>query len=42
HSGFIINTGHATGQDILAVIDEAKKRVKENFGIDLEVEQRII
>jgi len=42
HSGFIINTGHATGQDILAVIAEVKKCVKEKFSIDLEVEQRII
>ena len=42
HSGFIINTGNATGQDILAVIAEVEKRVKEKFGIDLEVEQRII
>ncbi|MFW5886653.1 MAG: UDP-N-acetylenolpyruvoylglucosamine reductase, partial [Bacteroidota bacterium] len=42
HSGFIINTGNATGKDILAVIAEAQKRVKEKFDIDLEVEQRII
>lgn len=42
HSGFIVNTGNATGKDILAVIAEARKRVKEKFGVDLEVEQRII
>lgn len=42
HSGFIVNTGNATGKDILAVIAEAQKRVKEKFGVDLEVEQRII
>lgn len=42
HSGFIVNTGNATGKDILAVIAEAQKRVKERFGVDLEVEQRII
>jgi UDP-N-acetylmuramate dehydrogenase len=42
HSGFIVNTGNATGKDILAVIAEAKKRVKEKFDLDLEVEQRII
>lgn len=42
HSGFIINTGNATGKDILALISEAKKRVKEKFGVDLEIEQRII
>jgi len=42
HSGFIVNKGNATGRDILALISEAKKQVKEKFGVDLEVEQRII
>ena len=42
HSGFIVNTGNATGKDILAVITEVQKRVKDKFGVDLEVEQRII
>lgn len=42
HSGFIINSGTATGNDILALIFEAQRRVKVEFGIDLEVEQRII
>jgi len=42
HSGFIVNTGNATGKDILAVIAEAQKRVKEKFDVDLDVEQRII
>lgn len=42
HSGFIINAKNAKGTDILAVIAEAQKRVKEKFGVNLEVEQRII
>ena len=42
HSGFIVNSGNATGQDILDLIAEIQKRVKEKFGVDLEVEQRII
>lgn len=42
HSGFIVNTGNATGQDILTIISEAQKKVKEKFGVVLEVEQRII
>lgn len=42
HSGFIVNTGEATGQDILDVISEVKKRVNERFGVELEVEQRIV
>lgn len=42
HGGFIINFNNATGQDILAVINEAKRRVLEKYGVDLEIEQRII
>ena len=42
HSGFIINIGNATGKDILAVISEVQKRVKDKYGIDLELEQRVI
>lgn len=42
HSGFIVNIGNATGKDILVIIAEIQKRVKEKFGIILEIEQRII
>lgn len=42
HSGFIVNTGGATGQDILEIIAVVKEKVKERFGVELEVEQRII
>lgn len=42
HSGFIINTGNATGEDILKLIKYTQEKVKENFGVDLELEQRII
>jgi len=42
HSGFIINYDKAKGQDILNIIAEVKKRVKEKFALDLEVEQQII
>jgi len=42
HSGFIVNVGNATGSDILNLIRYTKERVKEAFGVDLEVEQRII
>ena len=42
HSGFIVNTGNAKGKDILAIIREAQNRVKAMFGVDLEIEQRII
>ncbi|MFD1133099.1 UDP-N-acetylmuramate dehydrogenase [Psychrobacter sanguinis] len=42
HSGFIVNKGCATGQDILSLISEIQRRVKMHFGIELVVEQRII
>ena len=38
HCGFVINTGGATAADVLAVIQEAQKRVKEDTGITLETE----
>lgn len=42
HSGFIVNINNATGDDILKIINEIRKKVKEVFNIDLEVEQRVI
>ena len=42
HSGFIVNINNATGADILEIIRYTKEKVKEKFGVDLEVEQRII
>ncbi|WP_430466744.1 UDP-N-acetylmuramate dehydrogenase [Winogradskyella ouciana] len=42
HSGFIVNINNATGADILKIIRYTKEKVKEKFGVDLEVEQRII
>jgi len=42
HGGFIINFNEAKGQDIIDIIEEVKFRVLERFGVDLEVEQRII
>lgn len=42
HSGFIINKGEATGQDILDIIKHVQKRVLDRFKVNLEVEQRII
>lgn len=42
HSGFIVNSANATGEDILALIKHIQNKVKERFDINLEVEQRII
>lgn len=42
HAGFIVNTGNATGSDIFALIETIQRNVRNKFGIDLIVEQRII
>jgi len=42
HANFIVNTGGARGDDILALMDLARKRVKEQTGIGLEPEIRVV
>lgn len=42
HANFIINYAGATGEDIVKLIDEIKKQVKENYDIDLTLEQEIV
>jgi len=42
HANFIINLGGAKAKDVMALIKMAKDKVKENFGIDLEVEVQLI
>lgn len=38
HSGFVINADHATAADVLQVIADVKRQVKQKFGVDLEPE----
>lgn len=42
HSGFIINKGNATAQDILDLIKIVQTKVKDKFGVELSTEVRII
>ena len=42
HANFIINTGDATGEDIVKLINFIKKRVEEEYHINLVLEQQII
>lgn len=42
HAGFVINKGGATAKDILDLIELIQQRVKENSGIELKTEVRII
>ncbi|MBR2082360.1 MAG: UDP-N-acetylmuramate dehydrogenase [Elusimicrobiaceae bacterium] len=39
HAGFIINFNHATAQDIKTLMDQVRQKVKEQFGVELELEQ---
>lgn len=42
HAGFIVNKGGATCSDVITLIEEIKRRVKENSGVLLEPEILII
>ena len=42
HSGFVINCGNATATEVIQVIKDVQSKVKEDFGVDLEPEVRII
>lgn len=42
HAGFVVNTGGATCADVIALMDEIRRRVFEFSGIELEPEVKII
>ncbi len=42
HANFIINKGGATGEDVIQLSEEVKKKVKEKFGVLLEKEVEIV
>ncbi|ACM93366.1 UDP-N-acetylenolpyruvoylglucosamine reductase [Nautilia profundicola AmH] len=42
HANFFVNIGEGTFDDMICLIKEAKKRVYENFGINLQEEIKII
>lgn len=42
HAGFLINRGGATCGDMLRLIELVQRRVREQFGVELECEVRII
>lgn len=42
HANFIVNEGHATGRDVISLIDVVRRRVLESSGIELETEVQII
>lgn len=42
HAGFIVNTGNATAEDVLKLIEYVKQTVKQKFNKNLELEIEII
>jgi len=42
HAGFVINTGGATAQDVLELVAEIQKVVKEKTGYELECEIKLL
>lgn len=42
HAGFVINTGNATSGDILRLIEHIRRTVKEQTGVELEPEVKLI
>ena len=42
HCGFVINRDHATSADVMAVCRHAAEEVKRQFGVDLEMEVRLL
>ena len=42
HANFIVNTGRAKGSDIIKLITKIQNKVKEEYGIDLILEQEIV
>ena len=42
HCNFFINAGHATATDMKALIDLARDRVREKFGVELELEVGLV
>ena len=42
HPGFIVNRGNAKVAEVQMVIEECKKRVKDKFDVDIELEWRVL
>jgi len=42
HANYIVNVGNATAADVLAVIDTVRSRVSVEFGVELELEVKVV
>jgi len=42
HANFIMNVHQAKSADVLALIEEARSRVRRMFGLELELEVQVL
>ena len=42
HSGFVINKGGGTAEDVVKIIEDIRKAVQEKFGVAMEPEIRFL
>ena len=42
HPGFIVNAGNASVKDMADVIEECKRRVKDEYDVELHLEWQVI
>ncbi|MCD8021258.1 MAG: UDP-N-acetylmuramate dehydrogenase [Clostridiales bacterium] len=42
HSGFVVNRGGATAEEVLFLMQQVRRKVKERFGVELEPEVRLL
>ncbi len=42
HCGFVINKDHASARDVMELCGEVRRRVKERFGVELELEIKLL
>jgi len=42
HANFFVNMGSASADDVKALIDLARERVRQRFGVELELEVELI
>jgi UDP-N-acetylmuramate--L-alanine ligase/UDP-N-acetylenolpyruvoylglucosamine reductase len=42
HANFIVNRDRATCKDVLSLVDMVRKAVRDNYGIDLEMEIKVL
>ena len=42
HANFVENTGEATTADVIALMAEGRRRVRERFGVELEPEVQLL